>query len=151
MEMPSEITRCVCVDRARGLLETLDAMGGLKKIITGQVEAIPGGRGERVEVVFFAPRRYIRPIKLEEVYGQRGLSPVDPLSLAAIAGADPSFFDDRICCTQWSDATGEYYYIAFGSKAGINFGSSKGDRYVIVGPRSDPYPEHIWFAGLLRK
>lgn len=151
MEIRSdEITCCIDVDRTRGLLEKLGAMESWKKIITADnIDAIsiPKGGGEKAKVVFFPPRLYIRPIKLGGVYGARDLIPADPLSIAAIAEADPAFFNNRICCTQWGDAAGDYCYIAFGRLKNGIFASSNGSHYVILGPRTWPYPEHLWFAG----
>lgn len=134
------IVRLVKVNRTRTAEEAIKATGrnfyGDWKV----VRTMPRGEGEEVEICFFKVGWYINDADLEKEYESRGLSPVDPYSLAAVNEADQTFADQYPNGTHWQDADGNWCYAAFSRY--------HGERRVNVSRDSNDWHGHWWFAGV---
>lgn len=107
------IVRRVKVNRVRTGQQALDATGRKQYTDRKVVDAMPQGKGEEVEVVFFKVGRYVSDADLEKEYELRGLNPADPYSLAAVNEADNAFADEKPNGTHWKDAEGKWCFATF--------------------------------------
>jgi hypothetical protein len=77
------------------------------------VDAMPKGKGDEAEIVFFKPdlfqrHGFISDDDLDKEYKLRGLKPADPISVAAVNQDNPAFADDKPNGTHWKDANGNW-------------------------------------------
>jgi len=114
------IVRRVRVDRSRSPQEALDATGRRQYTTQPVVDAMPRGKGEEVEVVFFKPSPdaydatgLIGDDAVEIEFDLRGLKPADPYSLCKANEDDPAFADEHPNATHWKDEDGNWCYVAF--------------------------------------
>ncbi|OGG73207.1 hypothetical protein A3A38_02325 [Candidatus Kaiserbacteria bacterium RIFCSPLOWO2_01_FULL_53_17] len=134
------IVRHVNVNRARTPQEALKATGRNVYANDSVVKTMPKGEGDEAEVHFFKHSRWISDDDLEEEYEKRGLTAVDPYSLAAVNEADPGFADTHPNGTHWKDANGKWCYAAFDRWLD--------GRRVNVHRRGNDWRGDWWFAGL---
>jgi hypothetical protein len=140
------IVRKVTVNRSRTPQGALDATGRAQSTDSEVVDAMPKGEGDEAEVVFFKPdlsnrNGYISDDDLEKEYELRALKPADPVSVAAVNEADPTFADEHPHGTHWKDAKGNWCYATFrrwgdGRRVGVDRdGSDWSDRWWFAGVR----------------
>lgn len=137
------------VNRNRTQQEALDATTREQYVDRKVVDNMPKGEGEEVEVVFFKPdlskrNGFISDDDLEKEFELRGLEPADPISVAAVNEADPSFADEKPHGTHWKNADGKWCCAAFHCW--------DGERIVGVlrddDGWDDGWDDDWWFAGL---
>lgn len=136
------LTRSVSVNRTRSAKEALKATGRNLYLNDSVADVMPNGTAKETEVVFFKLDRYIDDNDLEKEYELRGLTPVDPFSLAAVNEADPAFADTYPNGTHWKDAKDSWCFAAF------DRGGWSGSRYVRVSRFDDDWSDGWWFAGV---
>lgn len=117
------ITRRVTVNRTRTPQEALDATGRTQYTDRTVVDSMPredlsGQEGDEVEVVFFKldlseRGGHISDDGLEKEYESRGLTPADPISVAAVNEADLTFADEHPNATHWKNADNKWCYASF--------------------------------------
>ena len=114
----SQFRITVRVNRSRSPQQAIEATG--RELYTNQdvVNTMPIGDGDEVELVFFMPdfTKYDETISDEELvceYSRRGLKPADPISVAAVNEADPTFANENPHCTHWKDADSYWCYASF--------------------------------------
>lgn len=139
------IVRKVKVNRTRTAQEALDATGRRQYTDSAVVASMSMAGAEEVEVVFFQPdlsKRggYISDDDLEKEFALRGLKPADPISVAAVNEADPTFADEYPNGTHWKDERGRWCFAAFGR--------CDRERAVYVRRRGHGWPDLWWFAGV---
>ncbi len=141
------IVRIVSVNRARSGREAIKATGRNLYVSNDVVDAMPNGKGDQIELVFFKPKagEYTRPgfmsdDDLEKALALRGLGAADPFSVAAHNEADPAFADERPNATHWKDASGRWCYAAFRRWGG--------ERCVFVGRDDGDWVVDWWFVGV---
>ncbi|KKP93056.1 MAG: hypothetical protein UR98_C0011G0013 [Parcubacteria group bacterium GW2011_GWA1_36_12] len=139
------IVRTVSVIRTRTPQEAIKATGRAQYVSDEVVAAMPRGKGETAETVFFKldlseRGGYINDADLDKEYELRGLVPEDPYSLSAQNEADPAFADDHPNATHWKDSSGKWCYIAFDRWR-------VGGRCVCVGRYGCGWRGYWWFAG----
>jgi len=139
------IVRKVKVDRSRSLQQALDATGCVQHTDRRVIDGMPKAAADETEVVFFKPHLserngYISDDELEKEYALRGLEHADPISLAALNEADPSFAYYKPHCTHWKDAEGKWCYASFNRWNGKRkLGVDRGDGV---------WHAEWWFAGV---
>lgn len=144
----SLIVRKVNVNRARSPQEALDATGRTQYTTRKVVDSMPKGEGSNAEVVFFKPDltkrgNYISDDDLEAEFESRGLAPADPLSVAAVNEADPTFADKIPHGTHWKDANGNWCCAMFNRWYD--------ERLVRVNRSAGVWDDGWWFAGVRKK
>ena len=141
------IIRRVRVDRNRTPKQVLDATGREQFIDRLDVDEMPKGKGDEVEVIFFKldltdRQGYISDTDLDKEYDLRGLKPADPYSVSAVNEADPEFADEKPNKTHWKNVKGEWCFVVFccwkgGGRRGVNV--RRNDHSTI---------DVCWYAGL---
>ena len=139
------IVRKVPVNRSRSSQEALDATTRAQYTDRKVVDAMPKGEGDEAEIVFFKPdlserNGFISDDHLEKEFDLRDLKPADPISVAAVNEADPTFADQIPHGTHWKNANGCWCYAAF-----IRW---DGERKVRVSRVDNGWLGHWWFAGV---
>ena len=112
------IIRKAKVNRSRSSQEALDATGRMQYTDRKVVDSMPKGEGDEVEVIFFKldlsnRNGFISDDDLEKEFKLRGLKPADPVSVAAVNEADPTFADEKPHATHWKNAKGYWCYATF--------------------------------------
>ncbi len=135
----------VKVNRRRSQQHAIEATGHTQYTDRKVVDSMPKGEGDEVEVVFFKPdlserNGFISDDDLEKEFELRGLKPADPISVAAVNEADPTFVEDKPVCTHWKDTEGNWCYATFVLWLG--------KREVSIGRNGDGWFEHWRFAGV---
>ena len=138
------VIRRVMVNRNRTQQEALDATTREQYVDRKVVDNMPKGEGEEVEVVFFKPdlskrNGFISDDDLEKEFELRGLEPADPISVAAVNEADPSFADEKPHGTHWKNADGKWCFATFYC---VN-----DERSVLVNRYDFVWLGSWWFAG----
>lgn len=141
----NHIVRKVPVNRGRTQQEAIEATGRAQYTDRKVVDAMPKGKGDETEVVFFKPdfsqrNGFISDDDLDKEYELRGLKPADPISVAAVNEADPAFADEKPNGTHWKDANGKWCYATF-------YRWCDG-RWVDVNRGVDGWDGGWWFAGV---
>jgi len=134
------IVRTVKVNRNRSAKDALKATGRNQYVDDSVVKAMPQGKGEETEVVFFKIGRQVSDDELDKEYELRGLKPADPYSQAAVNEADPAFADEHPNGTHWKDKDGKHYFTAFRR--------FYGERGVSVYRAAYGWRGSWWFAGV---
>ena len=144
-EAVSNLIVCkVSVKRSHSPQKALDATNRAQYTDRKVVDAMPKGEGDEAEVVFFKPdlserNGFISDDDLEKEFELRGLKPADPISVAAVNEADPTFADEKPHGTHWKDTKGNWCY--------ASFRSWDDKRKVFVG-RANGWTNRWWFAGV---
>jgi hypothetical protein len=133
------IVRTVKVDPTRTPQQALAATGRKQYVTDAVVATMPRGTGDEVEVVFFKVDRNLSDDELVKEYELRGLTPIDPFSLAAVNETDPAFGDKYPNATHWKNASGMFCYALFDRWLG--------ERAMNVDRRDDSWADGWWFAG----
>ena len=112
------IVRTAKVNRSRSQQEAIEATGCAQYTDRKVVDVMPKGEGDEVEVVFFKPdlsqrNGFISDDDLEKEFELRGLKPADPISVAAVNEANPSFADEKPHSTHWKDVKGNWCFATF--------------------------------------
>lgn len=139
------IVPAVVVDCGRSPQQALEATGRIQYTDRKVVENMPKAPATLTEIVFFKldlSKRggYISDDDLEKEYALRGLESVDPISLAAMNEAVPSFADERPNSTHWKNAKGEWCF--------ATFDHWRGKRSVSVDRNGLGWRDGWWFAGV---
>lgn len=125
-EVSDIIFRWVEVDRSREPQAALDATGRIQYTDRNVVKNMPRGEGNKVLMGFFRVKSFTSPSDLAKKLKYYGLTP-DPIALAALNEADPSFADENTNATQWLDEEGKLCYATFdrlGDERRLNVGHS---------------------------
>jgi hypothetical protein len=135
----------VVVNRDRSPQEALAATGFAQYTDREVVKNMPKAPADMAEIVFFKPdlsgrNGYISDDDLEHEYELRGLTPADPISVAAVNEADPDFADRAHHGTHWKDADDKWNFAAFDRWLG--------KRRVLVNRSDDAWDDCWWFAGV---
>ena len=145
--MSNIIVRHVKVDRTKTPQEVLNATVRKQYTTQGVVDAMPRGKEDEGEVVFFKPRPEsydrngcISDDSLEKEFEFHGLKPCDPYKLSQVNADDSAFADEHPNATHWKDENGKWYYAAF-----HRWGD---ERYVLVYRDDGDWHGRWWFAGL---
>ncbi len=138
------IVRKVTVNRGRSQQEALYTTGCAQYVDRKVVDSMPKGEGDEVEVMFFKPdlsqrNGFISDDDLKREVELRGLKPADPISVAAVNEADPSFVNKRPHGTYWKDIKGDLCYATFDHTDERRVRVKSGDR---------GWSDYWWFAGL---
>lgn len=142
------VIRRVMVNHNRTQQEALDATAREQYVDRKVVDNMPKGEGEEVEVVFFKPdlskhlskrNNFISDDDLEKEFELRDLEPADPISVAAVNEADPSFADEKPHGTHWKNADGKWCFATFYCLYGW--------RGVVVNRNISGWDGSWWFAG----
>jgi len=144
-EVSNLIVRKAKVNRSLSQQEALEATGRAQYTDRKVVDAMPKGEGDEVEVAFFKPdlserNGYISDDDLEKEFELRGLKPADPVSVAAVNEADPTFADEKPHGTHWKDAKGNWCC--------ATFDRWDGKREVNVLRNGLDWSDSWWFAGV---
>lgn len=139
------VIRTVKMSRNRSQQEAIEATGRVQYADRNVVDSMPKGEGAEAEIVFFKPdlskrNGFISDDDLEKEFELRGLKPADPISVAAVNEADPTFADEKPHGTHWKDAKGKWCYAVF---------SRWDDKREVRVVRSDGgWGDYWWFAGV---
>ncbi len=134
------IIRVVKVNCSRSAQEAIKATGRNQYLTDSVVKAMPQGKGEETEVIFFKLGRQVSDADLDKEYELRGLKPADPYSQAAVNEVDPAFADEHPNGTHWKNADGKWCFATF-----YRFDD---DRSVYVYFDDDDWSDSWWFAGV---
>jgi hypothetical protein len=139
------IVRTAKVNRSRSQQEAIEATGRAQYTDRKVVDAMPKGEGDEVEVVFFKldlskRKGFITDDDLEKEFELHCLKPADPVSVAAVNEADPTFADKKPNGTHWRDAEGNWCYATFGRWSD--------ERRVNVYRSGNVWYDYWWFAGV---
>lgn len=139
------IIRKVSVNRSRSPQEAMDATNRVQYTDRKVVDAMPKGEGDETEIVFFKPdlserNDSISDDDLEKEFKLRGLKPADPIAVAAVNEADPTFADEHPHGTHWKDADSNWCYAMFNRWGG--------EREVSVDRYDRGWDGRWWFAGV---
>jgi len=142
------IVHLVTVDRGRTPEQAIAATGRKQYVTATVVAAMPKGTGANAKIIYWKPlpsdydeNGWISDDKLEELFAERHLTPVDPYSLAADNEADTAFADEHPNATHWKDVNGNWCYAAFN-----RWGDD--ERRVDVERYDSRWDDDWWFAGL---
>lgn len=138
------VRRWRVADRSRPPMAVLEATGRKVYRDRAVVAAMPRGKGEEGETVFFkldlsARDGYISDEDLDKEFDSRNLEPELPDNLAEVNRADPAFADEYPNATHWQDADGNWCYAAFDRWGG--------ERRVNVRRDDGRWGDYWWFAG----
>ena len=131
----------VTVNRDRTPEEAIKATGRRQDINDSIVKSMPRREGDKAEVIFFKPGRYLNDDQLEQEFALRNLVPADPSALMAVNEADPTFADEHPNGTHWKDKDGKWCYFAF----------LRGDERSVHVHRYDHGWDDDWFFAGVRK
>lgn len=134
------LIREVVVDLSLIGMAAIDATKSIKYIIESVVTSMPRATAATNRLHFFQTGRYTSVAELEAEADKRGLTLVDPHTLAAFNAANPEFADTRPNVTQWKDQKGNFCYALF-------YGS-RGERRVRVYRHDHGWDHGWWFAGV---
>lgn len=143
------IIRKAKVNRGRSGQEAIEATGRKqctnRKVVDSMSKGEGNNQSEEVELVFFKPNLskyngFITDDDIEHEFALRGLKPADPISVAAMNEADPTFADEKPHGTHWKDVEGNWCYAAFGRW--------NDEREVYVLRSRCDWDDSWWFAGV---